>query len=155
MLQLYHIQFVILMKKTKKAFLKIQGSAELNSYVLVEPKPVEGYTANSGSSQKILTHSGQIFEVEYTKKPTWSFTIRYIDIETQQPIIKDSVQSVPDTTSQVVVQSPSVKEQSALEGYMIVSDPQMTVTRDQDGETVVFYYTKHSQALQFSIFYIW
>lgn len=122
------------------------GNAELNSYVLVEPKPVEGYTANSGSSQKILTHSGQIFEVEYTKKPTWSFTIRYIDIETQQPIIKDSVQSVPDTTSQVVVQSPSVKEQSGLEGYMIVSDPQMTVTKDQDGETVVFYYTKQKQS---------
>lgn len=122
------------------------GNAELNSYVLVEPKPVEGYTANSGSSQKILTHSGQIFEVEYTKKPTWSFTIRYIDIETQQPIIKDSVQSVPDTTSQVVVQSPSVKEQSGLEGYMIVSDPQMTVTKDQDGETVVFYYTKQTQS---------
>ena len=122
------------------------GSAELNSYVLVEPKEVEGYTANSGSSQKILTHSGQIFEVEYTKKPTWSFTIRYIDIETQQPIIKDNVQSVPDTTSQVVVQSPSVKEQSGLEGYMIVSDPQMTVTKNQDGETVVFYYTKQTQS---------
>lgn len=122
------------------------GNAELNSYVLVEPKPVEGYTANSGSSQKILTHSGQIFEVEYTKKPTWSFTIRYIDIETQQPIIKDSVQSVPDTTSQVVVQSPSVKEQSGLADYMIVSDPQMTVTKDQDGETVVFYYTKQTQS---------
>ncbi len=122
------------------------GSAELNSYVLVEPKEVEGYTANSGSSQKILTHSGQIFEVEYTKKPTWSFTIRYIDIETQQPIIKDSVQSVPDTTSQVVVQSPSVKEQSGLKGYMIVSDPQMTVTKNQDGETVVFYYTKQTQS---------
>ena len=133
--------------ETKKSIAEdTNGNAELNSYVLVEPKPVEGYTANSGSSQKILTHSGQIFEVEYTKKPTWSFTIRYIDIETQQPIIKDNVQSVPDTTSQVVVQSPSVKEQSGLADYMIVSDPQMTVTKDQDGETVVFYYTKQKQS---------
>ena len=29
---------------------------------------------------------------------------------------------------------------------MIVSDPQMTVTKDQDGETVVFYYTKQKQS---------
>ena len=121
------------------------GSAELNSYVLVEPKEVEGYTANSGLSQEILTHSDQIFEVEYTKKPTWSFTIRYLDIETQQPIIADSIQSVPDTTSQVVVQSPSAAEQEALKEYMIVSEPQITVTKDQDKGTVVFYYTKQSQ----------
>lgn len=121
------------------------GNAEIGSYVLVEPKSIEGYTANSGSRQEVLNSSGQVFEIEYTKKPTWSFTIRYLDIETQQPIIADSIQSIPDTTSQVVVQSPSAAEQEALKEYMIVSEPQITVTKDQDKGTVVFYYTKQSQ----------
>ena len=128
------------------------GTAMADTYVLVEPKDIDGYTAKTGSFTALLDENNKVINVVYTKDATWSFRIRYIDANTRQDIIDSVTREVADNTQQVVVNSPSVLDPDyadAFAGYMLVSDPQVVVTKaDATKEkeyTITFEYIQQQQ----------
>ena len=128
------------------------GTAMADTYVLVEPKDIDGYTAKTGSFTALLDENNKVIDVTYTKDATWSFRIRYIDANTRQDIIDSVMQEVADNTQQVIVNSPSVQNPDyadAFAGYMLVSNPQIVVTKADatKGETytITFEYIKQQQ----------
>ena len=151
----YTIQYVDEANQPIEGVDATTGTAEANTYILVEPKEIEGYTATTGSFTTLLDENKKVINVTYKKDATWSFRIRYVDANTRKDIIDPVTQEVPENTSQIIVNSPSVKDSDyaeAFNGYTIVSDPQVTVTKEaatagEEGEvyTITFEYIQQQQ----------
>ena len=105
----------------------------------------------SGTRSVLLDQDNQIIDVEYSKDPTWSYRVRYIDATTRQDIIDPETVEVGENTRQVIVNSPSVTENAAFEGYTLVSPAQVIVTREDAQDvtqgiyTITFEYVKQAQ----------
>ena len=147
----YTIQYVDETNEPIDGVEPMKGSASANTYITVVPKDIEGYTPLSGTRSVLLNQDNQIINVKYSKDPTWSYRVRYIDVTTRQDIIDPETVEVGENTRQVIVNSPSVNENPKFKGYTLVSPAQVIVTREaaqevtEDTYTITFEYVKQAQ----------
>ena len=114
------------------------GTAKLGDTTVIHAKDnLDGYYADITSMTVLVNVADQIFTIEYTPIETWTYTVEYRLAGTEQLVPGTSIETSAPTDAQEVVVS-----YKAIDGYTLASAPSVTVRKDDESRTAIFYYTE-------------
>ena len=108
-----------------------EGTATLGTSVTEEAAAVEGYYPRSMFLTRNISKPDMVITFEYDPVQTWQYTVKYL--------LKDDNTSVADEETFETSNHAVAVNFKHIDGYTLVSDPVVTVTKDS--AEAVFYYT--------------
>ena len=108
-----------------------EGTAKLGTSVTEEAVAVEGYYPRSMFLTRNISKPGMVITFEYDPVQTWQYTVKYL-------LKDDSIPVADEETFETSNHAVAVNFKH-IDGYTLVSDPVVTVTKDS--AEAVFYYT--------------
>ena len=108
-----------------------EGTAKLGTSVTEEAVAVEGYYPRSMFLTTNISKPGMVITFEYDPVQTWQYTVKYL-------LKDDSIPVADEETFETSNHAVAVNFKH-IDGYTLVSDPVVTVTKDS--AEAVFYYT--------------
>ena len=108
-----------------------EGTAKLGTSVTEEAVAVEGYYPRSMFLTRNILKPGMVITFEYDPVQTWQYTVKYL-------LKDDSIPVADEETFETSNHAVAVNFKH-IDGYTLVSDPVVTVTKDS--AEAVFYYT--------------
>ena len=108
-----------------------EGTAKLGTSVTEEAVAVEGYYPRSMFLTRNISKPGMVITFEYDPVQTWQYTVKYL--------LKDDSTPVADEETFETSNHAVAVNFKHIDGYTLVSNPVVTVTRDS--AEAVFYYT--------------
>lgn len=111
----------------------------LNTTVTISAKSIPGYYAEISESTVLLKEAEQEFVIHYVPITEWSYTVKYVDSDGNAIDGYPPVKIEGQTADRVVV------SYEPIDGYTLISKPNVTLQRNDSGEAeVVFKYKKNT-----------
>ena len=137
-------------KETNKAVAgeKTVGNQTFQSKVTEYAVDVDGYNKVAPESQTIIIKSsGNVITFYYTKQTNLSYTVRYLDKETDEAVAGEK------TVGNQTFQSKVTEYAVDVDGYNKVAPESQTITIKSSGNVITFYYTKQTN-LSYTVRYL-